>query len=78
MMRDLKPLPDRDPARATLAAAIALEAGARREMPELDRVGLGANDGREAQRTQRGNRPCALDQIATTTADPRAIHDFLL
>ena len=31
-MRDMKPLPDRDPARATLAAAIALEAGARRDL----------------------------------------------
>ena len=32
MTRDLKPLPDHDPARATLAAAIALEAGARRDL----------------------------------------------
>ena len=31
-MRDMKPLPDRDPARATLAAAIAMEAGARRDL----------------------------------------------
>jgi hypothetical protein len=31
-MTDMKPLPDRDPARATLAAAIALEAGARRDL----------------------------------------------
>jgi hypothetical protein len=31
-MRDMKPLPERDPARATLAAAIALEAGARRDL----------------------------------------------
>jgi hypothetical protein len=31
-MRDMKPLPDRDPARATLAAAIAPEAGARRDL----------------------------------------------
>jgi hypothetical protein len=31
-MRDMKPLPDRDPARAKLAAAIALEAGARRDL----------------------------------------------
>jgi hypothetical protein len=32
MMRDLKPLPDRDPARVKLASAIALEAGARRDL----------------------------------------------
>jgi hypothetical protein len=31
-MRDMKPLPDRDPARAKLAAAIALEAGAARDL----------------------------------------------
>jgi hypothetical protein len=31
-MTDMKPLPDRDPARATLAAAIAMEAGARRDL----------------------------------------------
>jgi hypothetical protein len=31
-MTDMKPLHDRDPARATLAAAIALEAGARRDL----------------------------------------------
>jgi hypothetical protein len=31
-MTDMKPLPDRDPARAKLAAAIALEAGARRDL----------------------------------------------
>jgi hypothetical protein len=31
-VRDMKPLPDRDPARAKLAAAIALEAGARRDL----------------------------------------------
>src|ERR1700688_938058 len=31
-MTDMKPLPDRDPARATVAPAIALEAGARRDL----------------------------------------------
>jgi hypothetical protein len=31
-MTDMKPLPDRDPARSKLAAAIALEAGARRDL----------------------------------------------
>ena len=31
-MRDLNPLPDRDPARSKLASAIALEAGARRDL----------------------------------------------
>ena len=31
-MRDLKPLPHRDPARVALASAIALEAGARRDL----------------------------------------------
>ena len=35
-MRDMKPLPDRDPARVALAAAIALEAGARRDLRVAD------------------------------------------
>jgi hypothetical protein len=35
-MRDMKPLPDRDPARAKLAAAIALHAGARRDVRVAD------------------------------------------
>ena len=49
-MRDLKPLPDRDPARATLAAAIALEAGARRDLQVAEQAeGLAASRHWEAQ-----------------------------
>jgi hypothetical protein len=49
-MRDLKPLPDRDPARATLAAAIALEAGARRDLQVAEQAAeLAASRYYEAQ-----------------------------
>lgn len=49
-MRDLKPLPDRDPARSKLASAIALEAGARRDLKVAEQAaGLAASRYYEAQ-----------------------------
>jgi hypothetical protein len=50
MMRDMKPLPDRDPARAKLAAAIALEAGAARDLQVAEQAaGLAASRYFEAE-----------------------------
>src|ERR1700720_1890494 len=49
-MRDMKPLPDRDPARAKWAAAIALEAGARRDLQVAEQAAqLAASRHWEAQ-----------------------------
>jgi hypothetical protein len=49
-MTDRKPLPDRNPARATLAAAIALEAGARRDLQVAEQAAeLAASRYYEAQ-----------------------------
>ena len=57
-MHDIKPLPDRDPARATLAAAIALEAGAVRDWRMAEQEAeLAASDG--IGRRNRSSRSCA-------------------
>jgi hypothetical protein len=49
-MRDLKLLPDRDPARSKLAAAIALQAGARRDLQVAEQAAeLAAERCRDAQ-----------------------------
>src|ERR1700688_2170313 len=62
-MRDLKPLPDRDPARATLAAAIALEAGARRDLQVAEQAAeLAASRHWEAQ--------SALDELRKLVVAP--------
>lgn len=62
-MRDLKPLPDRDPARAKLAAAIALEAGARRDLQVAEQAAqLAASRHWEAQ--------SKLDELRKVVAAP--------
>ncbi len=62
-MRDMKPLPDRDPARATLAAAIALEAGARRDLQVASNAaGLAERRHWDAQ--------SALDELRKVVAAP--------
>ena len=62
-MRDMKPLPDRDPARAKLAAAIALEAGARRDLRVAEQAAqLAASRHWEAQ--------SKLDELSKVVAAP--------
>ena len=62
-MRDMKPLPDRDPARAALAAAIALEAGARRDLRVAEQAAqLAASRHWEAQ--------SKLDELHKAVAAP--------
>jgi hypothetical protein len=63
LMRDLKPLPDHDPARATLAAAIALEAGARRDLQVAEEAASLA-----AERCWRAQS--ALDELRKVVAAP--------
>lgn len=62
-MRDMKPLPDRDPARSKLAAAIALEAGARRDLRVAEQTAqLAASRHWEAQ--------SKLDELSKVVAAP--------
>jgi hypothetical protein len=62
-MRDLKPLPDHDPARSKLAAAIALEAGARRDLKVAEEAAkLAERRHWEAQ--------SALDELSKVVAAP--------
>jgi hypothetical protein len=62
-MRDLKPLPDRDPARSKLASAIALEAGARRDLKVAEEAAkLAASRHWEAQ--------SKLDELREVVAAP--------
>jgi hypothetical protein len=70
-MRDLKPLPDHDPARSKLAAAIALEAGARCDLRVAEQAaGLAAERCWEAQ--------AALDELRKTVAPSGSLaSDFI-
>ena len=62
-MTDMKPLPGRDPARAKLAAAIALKAGARRDLQVAEQAAqLAASRHWEAQ--------SALDELSKVVAAP--------
>ena len=54
------------------------KAGARRQVPEADRLGLAADDGGKPERSERGCGARSLQYLTTTTAGGRAIHDSSL
>jgi hypothetical protein len=65
-MRDLKPLPDRDPARAKLAAAIALHAGAVRDWQV-------AQSAAELAERRHWQSQSALDEMRKAATDPSGV-----
>jgi hypothetical protein len=70
-MRDMKPLPDRDPARVALANAIALQAGAVRDWQV-------AQEAAELAERRHWQSQSALEELRKVVADPSALADSFI